>query len=83
MAVALKIRVIDLRLELPTNALVLLRPLQPTGTVATGAFQTLSDLLHYSFILIETDLSHLSPPSVLPAQQDSDSLQTGSPVCRP
>ena len=53
MAVALKIRVSDLILELLTHTPVFLRVLQSAGAVLAGTFQALADGIHDLLIGIE------------------------------
>lgn len=51
-AVALEIGVCNLTAKLCADALVVFRPFQTAGTVATGAFETLFYGLHHIFIFI-------------------------------
>ena len=52
MAESLKIRVFDLIPELLAHAFILRQLLKPARTVAPGAFQPLSDIVHNLFISI-------------------------------
>jgi len=58
---AIEIRVFDLFAELTADALVVLALLQPAGTIAAGAFQTLLYTCHNLRILVITNL-HTKPP---------------------
>ena len=53
MAIALEGRVSDLLAELLADAFVLLRPLDPAGTIAAGAFEPLADLCHHLLVLVQ------------------------------
>ena len=53
MAIALEIRVGDLFPEFPADALIVLRPLQPTGAVASRALQTFPDGFYQFLIVVE------------------------------
>ena len=55
MAVAFKVRIGDLLLELFANTLVLFCSLKAAGTIATCALQALSDRFDYFFIFIKSD----------------------------
>lgn len=52
----------DLFPEFLTNALILLCPLQPAGTIATGTPEAFPDGLDHFFIVIESDCHSATSP---------------------
>ena len=59
-AVTGKIRVCNLLPEFFTDALILLRPFQSAGAIATGPFQTFPNRPDHLFIFIQSDSHHLT-----------------------
>ena len=62
MAIALEIRVCDLLPEFLTDALIVLRPLQPTGAVASRALQTFPNGFYQFLVVIEPNRHHPTLP---------------------
>ena len=61
-AIALEIRVCDLLPEFLTDALIVLRPLQPTGAVASRALQTFPNGFYQFLVVIEPNRHHPTLP---------------------
>ena len=62
MAIALEIRVGDLLPEFLADALIVLRPLQPAGAVASRAFQTFPDGFYQFLVVVEPNRHHPTLP---------------------
>ena len=60
MAESLKAGIGDLLPELLANTLIFLSPLQPAGTITTGAFQTFLNSLDHFLILVQLDCHRLT-----------------------
>ncbi len=61
MAVALKVGIRDLILELLAHAAVFFRPGQTAWAITAGALQSLPDGVHHLLVLVEPNL-HGAPP---------------------
>jgi len=54
MAEAGELRVCNLLPEFLADALIVLSPFQATGTISSGAFQSISDHLNHFFIFVQS-----------------------------
>ena len=66
MTVSFKVWIRNLSPEFGADALVILRPLQPAGAIATGAFQAFPDHSHHFLVIVKSDChDHTSLPELL------------------